>query len=94
MNKEVRITREIYEDISKLDPGSLKKISKKRSVTATEFKAAVKDWFGQKVPWPLVEPDLILVFEDYRNIIDDVMITAIEIKYFEQGEDLDKQHRL
>jgi len=93
MNKEVRITREIYEDISKLDLSSLKKISKKRSVTTTEFKAAVKDWFGQKIPWPLVEPDLILVFEDYRNIIDDVMIAAIEIKYFEQGEDLDKRMR-
>lgn len=93
MNKEVRITREIYENISKLDSSSLRKVSKKRSVTTSEFKAAVKDWFGQKIPWPLVEPDLILVFDDYKNIIDDIVIAAIEIKCFEQGEDLDKRMR-
>ena len=93
MNKEVRITSKIYEDIRNLDISSLRKVSKKRSVTTAEFKAAVKDWFGQKIPWPLVEPDLILVLEDYRNVIDNVMIVAVEIKYFEQGEDLDKRMR-
>jgi len=93
MNQEANVTQRIYELIIKAGLGSLKRVSKQRSVTTSEFRNTVTSWFGQEIPWPLVEPDLILVFEDVRKIIDDVMIVAIEIKYFKQAKDLDKRLR-
>jgi hypothetical protein len=67
---------------------SLKKVSKGRSVTTREFRDTISGWYGRELPWPLVEPDLILVFEDLKRVVDDTMIVAIEIKYFEQSQDL------
>jgi uncharacterized iron-regulated protein len=39
----------------------------RRRVEEGGFKEIVEKWYGRKNPWPLVEPDLILVFEDYSS---------------------------
>lgn len=93
MRNEANIIQAIYERISKLDLSSLKKVTKGRGVTTTAFKDTMTKWYGQGLPWPLAEPDLILVFEDIKRVIDDTMIVAVETKYFEQTEDLDKRLR-
>lgn len=93
MGQEAEITQRIYELISKAGLSSLKRVSKGRTVTTKYFRDTVKGWFGREIPWPLVEPDLILVFEDMKKVVDDVMIVAIEIKYFEEAKDLDKKLR-
>lgn len=93
MNRESLVTNNLYKSISGLGLHSLKKISKGKAVTSTDFKETMSNWFGRQLPWPLVEPDLILVFEDVKKTIDDVMIVAIEIKCFAQTQDLDKRLR-
>lgn len=93
MYRESHITKVIYERISRLSLSSLKKVSKGKGVTKAEFKNTMTKWYGQGLPWPLVEPDLILVFEDLKKVVDDVMIIAIETKYFEQTQDLHKRLR-
>jgi len=93
MCREADITQRIYERIGTLDMSSLKKVSKGRGVTTREFKNTITGWYGRELPWPLVEPDLVLVFEDLKRVVDDTMIVAIEIKYFEQTKDLHKRLR-
>lgn len=93
MRSEADITREIYELLRRAHISSLKKICKGRSVTTSEFRNAVIGWYGREIPWPLVEPDLILVFEDYLKVVDETMIVAVEMKYFEETRDLDKRLR-
>jgi len=88
MHREVNITQRVYELVRSLDMSSLKKVSKGRGVTTREFKDTISGWYGRELPWPLVEPDLVLVFEDLKRVMDDTMIVAIEIKYFEQSQDL------
>ena len=88
MHREVNITQRVYELVRSLDMSSLKKVSKGRGITTREFKDTISGWYGRELPWPLVEPDLVLVFEDLKRVRDDTMIVAIEIKYFEQNQDL------
>jgi hypothetical protein len=88
MQREVNITQRVYELVRSLDISSLKKVSKGRAVMTREFKDTISGWYGRELPWPLVEPDLILVFEDLKRVMDDMMIVAIEVKYFEQTQDL------
>jgi len=88
MHREVNITQKVYELVRSLDMSSLKKVSKGRGITTREFKDTISGWYGRELPWPLVEPDLVLVFEDLKRVRDDTMIVAIEIKYFEQNQDL------
>lgn len=93
MDREVNVTQRVYELVRSLDMRSLKKVSKGRSVTTRQFKDTISGWYGRELLWPLVEPDLILVFEDSKRLIDDTMIVAIEIKYFEQTHDLNARLR-
>lgn len=93
MSHETAITANLYKSINELNLSLLKSVSKKRAITGKDFKDAMTKWYVQSLSWPLVEPDLILVFEDVEKKIDDVMIVAIEIKYFDQSKDLHKRLR-
>ncbi|GAI78996.1 unnamed protein product, partial [marine sediment metagenome] len=55
----------------------------------------IEKYYREKLLWPLIETDLILIFEDYREITDKNLIIAIEVKYFPPKKeiDLDKQLR-
>lgn len=86
MCREADITQRIYERIGTLDMSSLKKVSKGRGVTTREFKNTITGWYGRELPWPLVEPDLVLVFEDLKRVVDDTMIVAIEIQVFRANQ--------
>lgn len=93
MHSENEIVQAVFKCISNLDLGSLKKAYKGRAATTIAFRDTMTNWYGQGLPWPLVEPDLILIFEDVKKTIDETMIVAIEAKYFENTHDLDKRLR-
>lgn len=85
--RETELAAKLYNLLKKSGVGSLKKVYKGRSVTSKEFKDVVSEWYGERIPWPLIEPDLILVFKDYRKVIDEVMIVAVELKCFQTSSD-------
>lgn len=90
---EQAIIAKLHELMKNADVSSLKGIYKGRAVTSSEFKEVVSKWHGRDLPWPLIEPDLVLIFEDFSKVIDNVLIVAIETKYFEFSPQLDKRMR-
>lgn len=85
--RETEFINVLYNSLKESSISFLKKVYKGKSVTSKEFKNIVSEWYGERIPWPLIEPDLILVFEDYRKVIDEVMIVAIELKCFQTFSD-------
>lgn len=73
----------------------LEKIEKGSILKGKRFKETIEKYYRRKLLWPLIEADLIFVFEDWKNIFDRNLIVALEIKYFTEGieSDLEKQLR-
>lgn len=90
---EVKVTKRLNRLISSSGVHELRKVEKGNILKNKRFRGTVQDWYGKKAPWPIIESDLILVFKDYSKVIDDNLIAAIEIKFFKQSQNLDKQLR-
>lgn len=90
---EVKVTKKFHRLISNSGIYGLRKVEKGSILKNKRFRRTVEDWYGKKAPWPIIESDLILVFEDYSKVIDGNLIAAIEIKFFKQSQNLDKQLR-
>lgn len=84
---ELQIIDRIKKLINTAKTSSLKKIDKGAVLKGGRFRETIEKYYGQKLLWPLVETDLILVFEDYKEVIDRNLIIAIEIKYFKPKVD-------
>ena len=85
MSKELnepQVVKRLLDLFSKVTNSGLIKISRSGAVLRTSFNdaAKIKD---VEIPWPLVLPDFILVFEDYSSEhIDEYAIVAVETKWF------------
>lgn len=90
---ETGVIARLYKLTKDAGISSLKEIYKGKTVTSSEFKEVVSKWYGRNLPWPLIEPDLILVFEDHKKVIDNVLIIAVEAKYFRRTPGLGKRLR-
>jgi len=42
--------------------------------------------FGSYAPMIIAKPDIILVVRDYRRIVDELLLIAVELKYFRKFE--------
>ncbi len=93
--KEAKITNKLKNLIDATKMTSFKKIDKGAILKGSRFRETIEKYYREKLLWPLIETDLILIFEDYREIIDKNLIIAIEVKYFPPKKeiDLDKQLR-
>lgn len=90
---EVKVIDKFYRVINNSKISGLRKVQKGSILKNKRFRETVEEWYGKKVPWPIVESDLILVFQDYSRVIDTNLIAAVEIKFFKQSQNLDKQLR-
>ena len=91
---EIKMTEMLRQLISSAGVSGLRKVEKGGVLKRREFREIVEKWYGRNIPWPLVEPDLILVFEDYGNRRGDGnFIVAVELKFFKQDKNLDKALR-
>lgn len=93
--KETKITNKLKNLIDATKMTSFKKIDKGAILKGSRFRETIEKYYREKLLCPLIETDLILIFEDYREIIDKNLIIAIEVKYFPPKKeiDLDKQLR-
>jgi len=87
---ETQVAKRFLDLVSQATYAGLKKVSKSAAIFRTRFweAAKIKD---VSMPRPLVLPDLILIFEDYKKYVDDYIIVALEMKWFKR-KNLD--HRL
>ena len=93
--KEAQVIDKLKKLINTSAVTGLKKIEKGSVLKGKRFRETVEKYYGKKLLWPLIETDLIMIFEDNRKIIDGNLIVAVEIKYFQPktNTDLDKQLR-
>jgi len=78
---EIDLTNRIYEKIDKNKPYSLKKLEKFVNLANKDFEGIWSGWYKGETP-PKLEVDLIFVFEDLNEVIDDALIIGTEVKYF------------
>jgi len=71
---------------------SLKNIYPERSYKK-EFENILRTYFGAVAPKFMAKPDLIMVFEDDARKIDDYLVVALELKYFDLSDRLDANLR-
>jgi hypothetical protein len=91
---EVKVTNRLYQIITSMEIYGLRKVEKGGILKKRKFRETVEKWYGKKVYWPLIEPDLIFVFEDWSNKRGDGnLIAAVEIKFFKPSKNLDKRLR-
>jgi hypothetical protein len=64
---EAEVTEKLHQLICSAGVYGLRKVERGGVLKRRGFKEIVEKWYGRKNPRPLVEPDLILVFEDYSN---------------------------
>ena len=85
MSKELnepQVVKILLDLFNKVTKGDLIKTSRSGAVLRNSFNdaAKIKD---VEIPWPLVLPDFILVFEDHSSErIDEYSIVAVETKWF------------
>jgi hypothetical protein len=90
---ETKVNSELLNLIHQANISGLRKIEKGSILKNKRFREIIEKWYGKKIPHVVAEPDLILVFEDYNRLVDDSIISAIEIKYFKENPHLDKKLR-
>lgn len=90
---EPQIIDKIKKLINVAEVSGLRKIDKGAVLKGLRFRETIEKYYRGKLLWPLIEADLILIFEDYKEIIDRNLIVAVEIKYLTPKVDTDKQLR-
>lgn len=90
---EPQIIDKIKKLINVVEVSGLRKIDKGAVLKGLRFRETIEKYYRGKLLWPLIEADLILIFEDYKEIIDRNLIVAVEIKYFTPKVNTNKQLR-
>jgi hypothetical protein len=89
---EPQWTAKICKLIQDSNIASLKNIYPERSYKK-EFESILRTYFSAVGPKFMAKPDLIMVFEDDSRKFDDYLLVALELKYFEPSDNLDKNLR-
>jgi len=75
------LVNRIYEQLNREIPSRLKKLYRLANLAKKDFGGIWSSWYGGHTP-PKLEVDIIFVFEDFREEIDDALIIGVEVKYF------------
>ena len=90
LRNERQVVNRLYELLVNVKPHYfLREVYKGKRLNG--FREIVRREFGLDV-WPLVEPDIILRFEDISKLIDENLIVGVEVKYIKGGKRLN--HRI
>lgn len=93
MDAERQIESRVITNLCKLldGTGRFKKVVKGEAIKGKGI-GEILGWHGMDAPWVTVTPDLILAFDNYRRVPDDVFLLAIETKYFPKDAAHSKKH--
>ena len=58
-----------------------------------KFEDILKDYLNDAAPKFMVNPDIVLVFEDSNKVVDEYLLVAIELKHFKSSKNKNKDLR-
>jgi len=61
---------------------SVKNILSENDISKSEFEEILVKYFGVQAPRFIAKPDIIMVAEDPRKLVDEWLLITIELKYF------------
>lgn len=76
------LVSQFYRSLKEKKPDPLKSFYKHVNFRNKRFREIWKGWWEDEVP-PQVEVDFVLVFSDHKHAVDDALIVAVEVKYFD-----------
>jgi len=63
---------------------SVKEILPGNAIPKKPYEDILAKYFGSYAPMIMTKPDIVLIVEDYRKLIDEWFLIAIELKYFKK----------
>jgi len=63
---------------------SIKDILSGNTIPKKPYEDILVKYFGSYVPMIIARPDIVMIIEDYRKLIDEWLLVAIELKYFKK----------
>lgn len=84
MAKEREIAKKIVEAIKSLNINDIKRAYTEYNIPKEQYESVLKDYFELDVPEVFAKPDIVLIAEDLQKRIDEYMLIAVELKYFEK----------
>ena len=90
---ERELTRYIVANIRREPYPSMKDILSENDISKSKFEEILAKYFDVQAPRFIAKPDIIVVAEDPKKIIDEWLLIAIELKYFKNVKETKKFER-
>jgi len=72
--------------IKACDLYSIKDVLSGDAIPKKPYEDILAKYFGSYAPMIMARPDIVLIVEDYRKLIDEWLLIAVELKYFRRIE--------
>ena len=72
--------------IKACDLYSIKDVLSGDAIPKKPYEDILVKYFGSYAPMIIARPDIVLIVEDYRRLIDEWLLIAVELKYFRRIE--------
>ena len=87
MFKDERVlTRWLIKAVGNCDISQVKRILHGDSLPNKPYGELLEEYFGSYAPMIIARPDVVLIVEDYKRLLDEWFLMAIELKYFREIE--------
>jgi len=90
---ERELARSIATNIRQDPYLSIKDILSENDISKSEFEEILAKYFDVQAPRFIAKPDIIIVAEDPKKIIDEWFLITIELKYFKNVKETEKFER-
>jgi len=88
---ERHLARHIASNIKSEPHFSVKHVTLGDAMSSKDFEDVLGRFFGAYAPMYVARPDIIIVAEDAKRVVDEWLLVAIELKYF---RDLESERKL
>ena len=83
---ERSLTRWLIKTIKASNLYSVKGLLSGDAIPKKPYGDILVNYFGSYAPMIIARPDIVLVVEDYRKLLDEWLLIAVELKYFKKIE--------
>jgi len=83
---ERSLVKWFVETIRAYNLSSIKDILLGDAISRKPYENILIKYFGSYAPMIIAKPDIVLIVEDYKKLVDEWLLIAIELKYFKKVE--------
>ncbi len=84
---EHELTQWLIKAIKNCNLSFVKEIFSGAMIPKKPYEDMLVKYFGAHAPMIMAKPDIVLIIDDYRKVIDEWLLVAIELKYFKRSKD-------